>query len=388
MTTVTIPPLKSKARITVIFLLYNASKTVKQLTECILSQKHPDHDTQSEWLDVIFMDDCSKDSTLTLLHESLSATSLNPLAQVGELPAGYRIEPNPTNLGLSRTLNRAFDSVTTPYVLTCHCDCFFGDPFYVSQMLTLLEKYPKIGALTGQQTIPQGKELPFAEKLNLITNLMDIFPPQTREEILPVGFAEGRCDAFRMETLKAVGFYDTNLRLAGEDQVIAAKMRENGYQVCQAPQLKYFLSVSDEQDSLQKLMRHQQLFGRAHPYILLRSRGTGAGVVGAQAGANRQSRTFLRVVQLMASFIYFFSFAGIILGASAWVWITPLFLVFILKTLLFLRHFQAVPLDFRQALAFYAAQPLLDISYSYGLCQGVWLLFRSSWRNSSNKPIS
>jgi hypothetical protein len=49
---------------------------------------------------------------------------------------------------------------------------------------------------------------------------------------------------------------------------LAARLRQTGYEVYQAAQLTYRLSVSGEQDTGRKRLRHQRLFGRAHPYIV------------------------------------------------------------------------------------------------------------------------
>jgi hypothetical protein len=220
--------------------------------------------------------------------------------------------------------------------------------------------------------------LPFAEKLNLICNLMDIFPAASGEELVPVGFAEGRCDAFRIEALRRVGFYDTTLRVAGEDQVLAGKLRDAGYEVYQAPGLTYYLSVSGEQDTISRLMSHQRLFGRAHPYILIRNRGSRGGVVGEKAGLNRQLRMLLRASQVGATGIYVFTLAALARGVSPWSWGTALLLLALVKALLFFRHLRAVPLSLRELGAFLLVQPLLDASYAVGLLQGLWLVARGT----------
>ena len=365
-------------KVTVIFLLYNASKTVEMLVDAVVAQKHPSIADQSEWMEVLFMDDRSRDDTVEKLEKRL--------AKLGH-PKHCRVVKNDPNLGLSKTYNKAFQLARAPYGLTCHCDVIFGKPEYVASMLALMEKYPDAAAITGQIVLPSeqsGAPLPFAEKVNTIANLADIFPPGSEKELIPVGFAEGRCDIFRIEALRAVGFYDTTLRVAGEDQVIAAKFRKKGYQVYQAPHLPYYLSVSDEQDTLTKLLKHQMLYGRAHPYILIKNRKTSKGVVGNEAGANRQARTALRALQLVSAMTYLWAVASIIAGLPAVVWIGPLMLAFLAKSLLFVRHFQSVHLNAVEYLGFYAFQPLLDLAYTIGLIQGVLLLLRGS----TSRPIS
>jgi hypothetical protein len=203
-----------------------------------------------------------------------------------------------------------------------------------------------------------------------VANLMDVLPPRTDAELVPVGFAEGRCDVFRLSAVEAAGFYDTTLRTAGEDQVLAARLRALGYEVYQAPHLHYVLSVSGEQDTVGKIVRHQRLFGRAHPYILLSTRHASRGVAGAEAGANRRARLLLRVQQVAATGVLA---AAVGLAAFG----RPLTALALLagtaafKLLLFRRHLQAVRLRASEWLAFLALQPLLDASYSVGLLNGL-----------------
>ena len=171
---------------------------------------------------------------------------------------------NERNVGLARSLNRALGLVETDYVLTCHGDCRFGSDDYVARAADLLDRNPDVAVVSGQSIADVDAGLSRVEKVYLAANLMDVFP-DGEEELVPVGFAEGRCDGFRMAALESAGFYDTTLRTAGEDQVLASRMRADGYRVCRAPGLRYYLSVSTAQDSLLKLVKHAQLFGRSIP---------------------------------------------------------------------------------------------------------------------------
>lgn len=351
------------ARITVIVLLYRAAREVRGLLDALSRQWHPDRLEQAEWLEAIFMDDASGDDTPAVLAEALRA--------IGS-PPHYRVVVNPRNLGLAATLNEALGLARTPYVLTCHLDCRFGRDDYVAAMLDLLERHPDAAAITGQPVTRDPREMPFAERLNVVTNLMDVFPAEAAEgELRPVGFAEGRCDAFRLEALRAVGFYDTTLRTAGEDQVLAARLRAKGYEVYQAPGLPYQLSVSSEQDTVARLLRHQWLFGLAHPYILLRTRGAGAGVAGGRAGRNRRARALLRLTQVGATGACVLAAAALAGGAPGSA-LGLLLAVVLAKGALFARHLRAIPFSPVEHVRFWLAQPLLDAAYTIGLLQGLW----------------
>jgi GT2 family glycosyltransferase len=370
----------STPRLTVVFLLYRAAREVEALVASVLAQRHPGHRALAEWLEVLVMDDASGDGTADAVRAEL--------ARRGG-PPNIRLVANERNLGLAATLNKAMGLVRTPYALTCHLDCRFGHDGYAAAMLDLLDRHPRAAAITGQPTVGDPAALPFVEKLNVVTNLMDVFPRAGGAELVPVGFAEGRCDAFRVEALREVGLWDETLRLAGEDQVLAAKLRAKGYEVYQAPGLPYRLGVSGEQDSVRRLMRHQRLFGRAHPTILLATRGTRAGVAGAAAGGNRRARAGLRLVQLAATGTLLAAAAGLgafaagrVGGAAAVLSVLPFVLVLAAKAALFRRHLRFVPLRPGERAAFWLLQPFLDASYTLGLAQGLVHVARRSERIS------
>lgn len=368
---------KAGGKITVIFLLYSEAKYVPGLFAGILRQRHPVHSSQTDWMEVMFVDNGSKDDTLQVIQAEL--------ARAGS-PSNYQIVHIPQNVGIARAMNHAFSLVKTPYVLTCHCDVLFGSDDYAARMRDLLASHSDAGAIAGQPDIPRKERIPFAEKLNLITNLMDIFPPvedSSRDTLTPVGFVEGRCDGFRLEALKVAGCYDTTLKLAGEDQVLAARMRQQGFQIYQAPALRYMLSVSSDQDSLLKLARHQRLFGRAHPYIVLMNRKAVSGIAGKSAGGNRQARTILRLSQVFSTLGYLAALICLVLGQ----WVAGalvIALIALAKQILFNQHMRAVSLSVGEWFQFWFMQPLLDVSYTIGLLNGVWLLLT----HSKARPIT
>jgi GT2 family glycosyltransferase len=354
-------------RITVAFLLYNAKDDVDALLEGLVRQAHPSFPRQSDWLEAVFVDDASRDGTAEAAARSLSAAGS---------PSHYRLEVHPHNLGLAETLNETFRQARTPFVLTCHLDCRFGSDRYVASLLDLIEAHPRAAAVTGQPELPPGARLPFAEKLNVVANLMDIFPAETEEDLVPVGFAEGRCDVFRVEALREVGLYDAHLRVSGEDQVLAAKLRDKGYEVYQAPRLAYHLSVSAEQDSAWKILRHQHLFGRTTPYIVLAVPGSRKGLIGGGAGANRRRRALLRATHLAGTAAYALVPVSLLAGWPAWGWGGALVLVAAARSTLFARHARTVRFSTGELLAFVLLQLVLDLAYTAGILEGLLRLAR------------
>lgn len=354
-------------RVTVVFLLYNAAAEAAALVESLARQRHPALERQSDWLEAVFVDDASGDGTVEAVRRALESLGS---------PSHCRLVAHDANLGLAATLNEQLAAARTPFVLTCHLDCRFGSEGYVAGLVELAERHPEAAAITGQPALAPGARLPFAEKLNVVANLMDVFPPEDADELVPVGFAEGRCDVFRVAALRAVGLYDTRLRVSGEDQVLAARLRAAGYATYKAPRLHYHLSVSGEQDSVSKLVRHQRLFGRTTPYILLAVPGSVSGLIGGTAGGNRTRRALLRATQLLGAAACALVLLSLVAGWPAWLWAGGLALVAAAKATLLARHVRAVRLTAGEWPAFVAAQPALDLAFAVGVVEGLVELAR------------
>jgi GT2 family glycosyltransferase len=354
--------------VTVVFLLYRSPGVVPALAESLARQSHPRVARQSDWLEALFMDDGSGDDTAEAVQHALAAAGG---------PSHWRLVTNARNLGLAGTLNRAFSLARSPYVLTCHLDCRFGNEHYVASLVELIESRPRAAAITGKPAIFPGAVLPFPEKLNVIANLMDVLPYAGAKDLLPVGFAEGRCDVFRVEALRSVGLYDTHLRVSGEDQVLAAKLRSAGWEIWQAPRVVYYLSVSGEQDSVGKIVRHQRLFGRTDPYILFAVPGSHDGLVGDKAGANRRRRALLRTAQVSACACYPLMLAALAAGwgAAAALLVAAVILP---RVALYRRYAAAVRLGAAEALRLALVQPMLDVAFTEGLVEGFWYLGRGA----------
>jgi GT2 family glycosyltransferase len=357
-------------KITVVFLLYHAPRFVAGLVDAVRRQRHPRFAEAADWLRVMFMDNGSTDDTGARLAEAVREAGA---------PPHWSIVTNMPNLGYAGAVNKAFALADTPYALTCHCDCLFGSDDYLATMLDLMERHPRAAAITGQPAVPADKPLPFAEKANLVANLMDLFPVATADELVPVGFAEGRCDVFRLEAVRAAGGYDTSHHSAGEDQILSGRMRAAGYEVFQAPGLRYLLSVSDEQDTVGKLVRHTELFGEKHPILILRG-GARAGAMGGPAGANRRARSLLRVSHLASVAAFAVLAIGLLAGISPWLAALPLVAVAVLKAWLFAPYLGIVRFTPSEAVRFALLVPVLDFAYAWGFLRGLVYALRGRWR--------
>jgi glycosyltransferase involved in cell wall biosynthesis len=350
------------ARLTVVFPTYNAAGAVPGLVAGVAAQEPPEGAPLDSWLEVIFIDNDSSDDTVDRIHAQLAAQ---------QLPYRVRVIRNEENLGLARSFNRALEAVETDYVLTCHADCRFASERYLASVIEILDANPALAVVSGQPIADVEGGLSRVEKVYLAANLMDIFPDGD-EPLQPVGFAEGRCDGFKMQALRAAGFYDTTLRRAGEDQILSARLRALGYRVCRAPGLRYYLSVSSDQDSLLKLVRHANLFGRVHPYLLLAHRGTVLGISGEAAGRNRSIRAGLRLLQLAGAASSIWFVASIAVRRPSPAAAAAVVAVNVPKWRLFNRYVRQLHFEPQDIAALAALQPALDVAYTAGFIEGLW----------------
>jgi hypothetical protein len=181
-----------------------------------------------------------------------------------------------------------------------------------------------------------------------------------------------------------VDYYDTALRVAGEDQFLAGKLRQAGYEIYRAGRLLYSLRATLEQNSIGKLVRHVRRFGKVHPFILVRHRRTEEGVVGRRAGGRLQARTLLRVLHVGSVAAYATSITALVVGASLDVVLLPVVVELGGKLILFARHLRFVSPGPREILVLLAVQPFLDVAYVAGLLLGGWLMLFGS----SERPIT
>lgn len=358
---------QTSGKFTAIVTLYNAAAHAIDLVDMMLAQQHPDYPNQQDWLRVLFIDDGSPDATVRILELAL--------AERGN-PQHIQVYRNRKNLGLARSLNRALHLCATEYVLTCQYDCRFGSSHYLADMLSLLERHPDAAAIAGRPT--PSAPIPFEQKLNLVENVIDILPPQElpdirgSQELVYSGFAEGRCDGFRLSAIRDAGYYDVNLRISGEDQVLSGRFRELGYNVYQAPRLVYLMSLSSEQDSIRRLLLKQHLYGKTHPYILLRARETFSGLIGKKAGRNRRARVVLRASQVLSTLGYVAALALLPFSWTAALGI--LASLALMKVLVFQKHSRHMRMTGPELLFFAALQPAFDVCYTAGLTQGLLYL--------------
>jgi GT2 family glycosyltransferase len=346
--------------VTIILPVYQAAEEAEGLVETVLSQVPPNG---AGSLRAVFMDN---GGTADALRSALDRRGN---------PSHVEVVENPENLGYGGSLNRALEMASTPFVVTCHSDVRFGRDDYVREMVRLLSDHDDVAVVTGLPIIEDPARLTRVEQVYLVAMQMDVDPPDGDDELVTVGFAEGRCDGFRLEAVKAAGMYDRRLGAAGEDQVLSGRFRELGYRVCQAPALPYRLSLSSMQDSLGKLVRLHRRFGRVGPYLVLHNPSTRAGLLGAKAGRNRSRRMMMRLTNIGGTFAYA-GLAGALMTRRGRPAAGALVLgVALIKAALLRRHVEVVRPSPAAVVIVVGLQPAFDVAFCVGIVEG-WIALR------------
>lgn len=345
--------------VTIILPVYRAAEEAEGLVETVLSQVPPNGEGS---LRAVFMDN---GGTADALRTALDRRGNPPHVEVVE---------NPENLGYGGSLNRALEMASTPFVVTCHSDVRFGSDDYVREMVRLLSEHDDVAAVTGLPIIEDPAHLTRVEQVYLVAMQMDVDPPDGDDDLVTVGFAEGRCDGFRLEAVRAAGMYDRRLGAAGEDQVLSGRLRELGYRVCQAPALRYRLSLSSMQDSLAKLVRLHRRFGRVGPYLVLHNPSTRAGLLGPQAGRNRSQRMLMRLTNIGGTVAYG-ALASALVGQRRRTEAIALVAgVGLVKATLLRPQVKAVQPSPSAVLVVGALQPAFDVAFCVGIIEGLLAL--------------
>jgi poly-beta-1,6-N-acetyl-D-glucosamine synthase len=120
-------------QISMIMSAYNEESVVEERVANLIECHYP-----KERCEIIFIDDCSSDDTLSRVKISLEKSGLD-----------YRIIANTERLGTNRSYNHAMKLARYPIIVTTDADVFF-DPDALNYLMGRLVADPAIAAVTGE----------------------------------------------------------------------------------------------------------------------------------------------------------------------------------------------------------------------------------------------
>ena len=204
-----------KPRVTIGMCGMNCQNTVAAALESVAKQ-----DFSHELMEIVFVDDGSRDNTLSVVKNYLSKMDIASKVFSGE----WR--------GLGKSRNTIIFNASGDYILWVDTDEIFSEDFLRKQMYTI-EKNPKAGIVLGKLGILNQHN--YVLVLDLIPSIVEHSRQDWKGPKLPgTGGA-----TYRVVAARQVGGFDERISGTGEDMDIAFRIREAGWEIIEGEGVFY-----------------------------------------------------------------------------------------------------------------------------------------------------
>ena len=204
-------------KVTIGLCAKNSEETVGRAIESIVDQDFP-----HEPLEAIFVDDGSEDGTLSILSDYAAKMDMPTFVFSSE----WR--------GLGAARQTVVDKARGEYIVWVDSDIILPKD-HVRKQVEFMEQNPKVGAARGvdahdwliKDGIQNPKEInpvQFLEYLGRLNYIYEKDAFESRRDVLGVGGG-----IYRSKAIKEVGGFDRQIRGAGEDNDITARMKKAGW---------------------------------------------------------------------------------------------------------------------------------------------------------------
>jgi glycosyltransferase involved in cell wall biosynthesis len=197
-----------KPKVTIGLCARNAEDYVKEAINSIRDQDFP-----HELMELIFVDDGSEDSTLSIIQECISKI---------DIPAEVF---HTSWKGLGHARNIIVTNAEGDFIIWVDADMVISRDF-VTNLVNFIEQHPEVGIAKGRHTLePGGNLLGTLEAYSRAAGgMVDYQSEKARSKVLGTGGS-----IYRAEAIEQVGGFDQNLRGHGEDLDIELRVRAAGW---------------------------------------------------------------------------------------------------------------------------------------------------------------
>jgi len=262
--------------LTVIVPAYNSERIVERTLDSIVKQKN-DMD-----IEIIVMDDCSRDNTGKVAREFLSRQDVR-----------YKVVRNVKNLGLAKSINKGIDlsDKKNNFVMIVNDDTALkGENWLKRAMKHFKDKH--VAVVTGKYLMPK------MDGLDLISKfcLLKYFRQTMRDDgVYDISFIEERCNIYRKDVLTSY-LFNPRYRISGEDQDLAYKLNDDGYKITYDSSLNYESLLSNQQNSYKRVLKHEVVYATSQVSLNLRYWNS---IKKGTRDSNLTSRMMFRLVQIL-----------------------------------------------------------------------------------------
>lgn len=188
----------------------NAETTIKEAMESIIDQDFP-----SKLMELIVVDGCSVDKTLSVLKKCLDKIDMRNKIFI-------------ENEGLGRARQIVVDNASGDYIVWVDGDMLMPRDF-VREQMEFMEQNPKVGIAKAKYALIPGPNLLATLEIysRAIAKMVDYSRTKARSKSL----GTSGC-IYRVEAVKQAGGFDTNIKGYGEDWDAEYRTRKAGWKLC------------------------------------------------------------------------------------------------------------------------------------------------------------
>jgi glycosyltransferase involved in cell wall biosynthesis len=209
----------------------NSEKTIKESLESIINQRFP-----KELIQLIIVDGCSKDKTLSILANMTSKTAMN----VELYSDGSK--------GLPAARQMVINKSKCKYIIFVDADVkLFND--FIENHVTFMEENPSVSVAFGKPMYQEG---------TIVSSIWNLYQSTSG------GFAGNDATIYRSEVLKQVGGFDLRMRGAGEDTNLFFRIREKGWLVSVNEKARFY---HENRENLLEFWNERSWFGYGGHYV-------------------------------------------------------------------------------------------------------------------------
>lgn len=206
---------RSKPKVTIGICVKNCERYVRDAINSIIKQDFP-----HELIEVIVVDDGSEDKTLPVV-----------LNLASKLDMHVKIYHSPW-IGLGSARNIVAKNARGKYIIWVDGDMVVPKD-HVRKQVEFMERNPEVGIAKARHAMLEGETI-VGKLENFLYMILDNRPEILSSKLPGTGGA-----IYRVEAIKKVGGFDSNLKGAGEDQDIAYRIKSAGWAISQSSTFFY-----------------------------------------------------------------------------------------------------------------------------------------------------